>query len=197
MPSGTELALLVGMLDRMKAWLAPEPKTPPAHPLSVVLSLPYDQRDAVEKRVAGARRTEEVFRDLISGAREVVKIFSPYVDPTFTGMAGEARVPIRVVTTLREGRMKSNPVLERCSMTRPLAVRYLHEKRGGSQMFQLHAKMILSDRRAAYVGSANFTDTSLRYNLELGMYVQDRAIVDELHRLFDYLFDFVAVPARG
>ena len=191
------------MLQRLRHWLKGGPAPPgvspeeSSRPLRVVVSLPHEQKGAIGGRLTDALQTEDVFRELICGAQEIVKIFSPYVDPTFTGMVSEAKVPIRIVTTLREGRLKSSPVLERCATTRPLAVRYLHEKRNGSQMFQLHAKMILSDRVAAYVGSANFTDTSLRYNLELGLYVAEREVIDELHRLFDYLFDFMAVPARG
>ena len=91
--------------------------------------------------------------------------------------------------------MRSSPVLERFATTRPLAVRYLHEKHAKSQMFQLHAKMILVDSSAAYIGSANFTDTSLHYNFELGLYLEDRGVLTKLHAIFDYIFDFAAKPA--
>ena len=191
------------VLERLRGWLGSDGRQIRGDPestsssLRLVLSLPYEQKGPLAERLPGAIPTEELFCKLISGAREVVKVFSPYVDPTFTALASDTKVPIRIVTTIREGRIKSNPVLERCATVRPISVRYLHEKKGGSQMFQLHAKMILSDRSAAYVGSANFTDTSLRYNLELGLYVEDRAVIADLHRLFDYLFDFVAVPAQG
>ena len=161
----------------------------------LVLSLPVPLREPMEARAPGLRSTAETFRRLLSQARESIKIFSPYVDPTFTGMAQEARAPIQVVTTLREARMKSSPVLERLATTRPMAVRYLHEKHAKSQMFQLHAKMILSDRAAAYVGSANFTDTSMHYNFELGLYTEDRAAIGRLHAVFDTIFDFAARPA--
>ncbi len=187
------------MLNRIRDWLKPEregPQDPDHHPTGIVLTVPPDQGISLES-VPGARRTEEVFRDLIMGAKEIVKVFSPYVDPTFTGLASAAVVPVRIVTTVRDGKIKSNPVLERCAMARPIAVRYLHERRGGSQLLQLHAKMVLCDHRAAYVGSANFTDTSLRYNLELGMFVEDRRILDELHRLFDAVFERLATPARA
>jgi phosphatidylserine/phosphatidylglycerophosphate/cardiolipin synthase-like enzyme len=70
--------------------------------------------------------------------------------------------------------MKSSPVLERFATTRPLAVRYLCEKQGKSQLYQLHAKTILADAERAYEGSANFTDTSLHYNFKLGLYLEDR-----------------------
>jgi phosphatidylserine/phosphatidylglycerophosphate/cardiolipin synthase-like enzyme len=119
------------------------------------------------------------------------------VDPSFTTLAQEARAPIQVVTTLREARMKSSPVLERFATMRPLAVRYLHEKHAKSQMFQLHAKMILSDSRLAYVGSANMTDTSLHYNLELGVFLEDAGLIGRLHAIFDHVFEFAARPAAS
>jgi len=161
----------------------------------LVLSLPSVLRGPVEARLPGVPSTDLVFRRLLESAQKSIKIFSPYVDNSFTGMAQAAKVPIQVVTTLREAKMKSSPVLERFATTRPLAVRYLCEKQGRSQMYQLHAKMVLADATMAYVGSANFTDTSLHYNFELGLYTEDRDLIARLHALFDYVFDFAAKPA--
>jgi phosphatidylserine/phosphatidylglycerophosphate/cardiolipin synthase-like enzyme len=176
---------------------APGMDDAPANPrlAELVLSLPSVLRGPVEARLPGVLTTDHVFRKLLESARKSIKIFSPYVDNSFTGMAQTARVPIQVVTTLREARMKSSPVLERFATTRPLAVRYLCEKQGRSQMYQLHAKMILADATMAYLGSANFTDTSLHYNFELGLYTEDRDVIARLHALFDYVFDFAAKPA--
>ena len=165
------------------------------HLTDTVLSLPSVLRGPVEARLPGVLTTDHVFRKLLETARTSIKIFSPYVDNSFTGMAQAARVPIQIVTTLREAKMKSSPVLERFATTRPLAVRYLCEKQGNAQMYQLHAKMILADATMAYVGSANFTDTSLHYNFELGLYTEDRDLIARLHALFDYVFDFAARPA--
>ena len=161
----------------------------------LVLSLPSVLRGPVEARLPGVLTTDHVFRRLLETARKSLKIFSPYVDNSFTGMAQAAKVPIQVVTTLREAKMKSSPVLERFATTRPLAVRYLCEKQGKSQMYQLHAKMILADGDRAYLGSANFTDTSLHYNFELGLYTEDPEVLPRLHALFDYVFDYAAKPA--
>ena len=161
----------------------------------LVLSLPTVIRGPVETRLPGVLTTDVVFRRLLESARKSLKIFSPYVDNSFTGMAQAARVPIQVVTTLRDAKMKSSPVLERFATTRPLAVRYLCEKQGKTQMYQLHAKMILADDAMAYLGSANFTDTSLHYNFELGIYIEDREVLVRLHALFDYVFEYAAKPA--
>jgi len=161
----------------------------------LVLSLPVPLRAPISTRAPGLLSTAEVFRRMLAAARRSIKIFSPYVDPTFTGLAEAAKAPIQVVTTLRETRMRSSPVLERFATTHPLSVRYLHEKQARAQMFQLHAKMILIDSTAAYVGSANFTDTSLHYNFELGLYLEDPELLARLHLIFDYIFDVAARPA--
>ena len=161
----------------------------------IVVSLPSVLRGPVEARLPGVLTTDRVFRKLLETAQKSIKIFSPYVDNSFTGMAQAAKAPLQVVTTLRDAKMRSSPVLERFATTRPLAVRYLCEKQGRTQMYQLHAKMVLADASMAYVGSANFTDTSLHYNFELGLYTEDRDFIARLHALFDYVFDYAAKPA--
>jgi phosphatidylserine/phosphatidylglycerophosphate/cardiolipin synthase-like enzyme len=163
--------------------------------IELVLSVPVPLRAPLQARSSGILATADVFRRMIQAARRSIRIFSPYVDPTFTSLCGDARAPIQVVTTLREARIRSNPVLERFATMRPLSVRYLHEKHARSQMFQLHAKMLLVDSAMAYVGSANFTDTSLNYNFELGLYVEDRDVLARLGSIFDTVFDVAARPA--
>ena len=164
-------------------------------PADLVLSLPSSLRGSLVTQLPGVRSTDDSFRTLLESAKRSIKIFSPYVDNSFTGMAQLSRAPIQIVTTLRDSKMKSSPVLERFATTRPLAVRYLCEKQGKSQLYQLHAKMILADTDRAYVGSANFTDTSLHYNFELGLYLEDRVAIARLDALFNYVFDHAAKPA--
>jgi phosphatidylserine/phosphatidylglycerophosphate/cardiolipin synthase-like enzyme len=170
----------------------PAPERPFIEP---VVSIPSPLRNPLNTRIPGLLDSDQVFRRLLESARKSLKIFSPYVDNSFTGMAQDARVPIQVVTSLRDNKQKSCPVLERFASTRPLAVRYLREVQGKVQMYQLHAKMILADDAMAYIGSANFTDTSLHYNFELGLVTQDRAVITRLHAIFDYVFGFAARPA--
>jgi phosphatidylserine/phosphatidylglycerophosphate/cardiolipin synthase-like enzyme len=136
---------------------------------------------------------------LLAQAGRTVNIFSPYVDPTFTALLhGLAPpVPVRVVTTTRDGRQaRPNPVLERCALERNLQVRYVVERRHQAQMFQMHAKMICVDGAAAYVGSANLTDTSIHYNLELGLLTRHPQEVRTLETLFACVWETMAVPAR-
>jgi phosphatidylserine/phosphatidylglycerophosphate/cardiolipin synthase-like enzyme len=137
--------------------------------------------------------TYETFRSLFGRARSCLKVFSPYVDPSFTSLVQAARCPVRIITTSLDGR-RANPVLARCASFRGVIVRYIVERRGSSQLFQMHAKMVLSDASAAYIGSANLTDTSLHYNLELGVLTTDRAVLQQLDRVFNHLFDRASVP---
>ncbi len=190
--------MLQRILDRMLGSEAPaghDDVPIDRRPADLVLSLPSSLRSSLVTRLPGLCSTDETFRTLLESAKRSIKIFAPYVDNSFTGMAQAARAPIQIVTTLRDAKMKSSPVLERFATTRPLAVRYLCEKQGKSQLYQLHAKMILADAERAYVGSANFTDTSLHYNFELGLYLEDRDLIARLHAVFDYVFDCAAKPA--
>jgi len=186
------------LLDRSSSGdAAPGPDDPATErPLiEPVVSLPSPLRGPLAARIPGLLDSDQVFRRLLEAAKKSLKIFSPYVDNSFTGMAQDALVPIQIVTSLRDNKQKSCPVLERFASTKPLAVRYLREVQGKVQMYQLHAKMILADDVLAYIGSANFTDTSLHYNFELGLLTEDRSVLTRLHAIFDYVFGFAARPA--
>lgn len=162
----------------------------------LVMSVPHGLALDVDVRVPGIARTAGVMGELFSSARTSLNILAPYVDPTFSGLVATARVPVRVVTTPSPGRPpRPNPVLERCATVGDLGVRYLNERRDRALVFQMHAKMVVADSNRAYVGSANLTDTSVHYNLELGVLIQDALLIAQLERLFDHLFNDVAVPA--
>lgn len=162
-------------------------------PLAIpVITLPPALR---EHYLQSLSTTASVLADLFSSARRSLRILAPYVDPTFTGLVAAVRAPVEVLTTPAPGRPpRPNPVLERCSSHCDLKVRYLNERRDRVLIFQMHAKAIIADGERAYVGSANLTDTSVNYNLELGLLVDDSEVVASLTRLFDYLFQHVAVP---
>ncbi len=163
----------------------------------VVMSLPPTLREGILSRAPDVIDTRLAFERLFRSAERTLKIFAPYVDPTFTGLIQGVNAKIRMVTTVANGRpVKPNPVLERCSTTRDLVVRYLNEQKDRALMYQMHAKLILADEARAYVGSANLTDTSIHYNLELGLLTEEPAIVAALTKIFDHVFDQVAVPAK-
>ena len=163
----------------------------------IVMSLPPAWADQAASHAGGIERTAPVLAELFASAKRSLKIFAPYVDPTFTGLVAAVRAPVRIVTTPSPGRPpRPSPVLERCSTTCDLSVRYLNERRDRALLFQMHAKMILADGERAYVGSANLTDTSVHYNLELGLFIEDREAVATLERVFDFFFERAGVRAN-
>lgn len=189
------------MLDRWIRALRPAngPAEPDASglPAEIVLSIP----PALREHLDGAPpllRTYDAFARLFSTAKKSLKIFVPYVDPSFTALVALTQAPVRVLTTAGEGRgSRASPVLERCATIRDVSVRYLAERRDRALLYQMHAKMLISDGARAYVGSANLTDTSIHYNLELGLYIDHAESVRRLERLFDVLFDRVGTPSRN
>lgn len=187
------------MLERLWKGLAAKPEASEAAP-RIVMSLPPTIREGLGPEGPPLRTTYEAFSELFRSARSSLKIFAPYVDPTFTGLMAGVAAEVQVVTTICTGRGgKLNAVLERCASAAAggrVFVRYLNEQRKQTLMYQMHAKLVLADGARAYVGSANLTDTSIHYNLELGLLVDDPGMTRSLERIFDHLFKNVAVPSK-
>jgi len=189
------------MLDRwiraLRPAAGPAENGEPALPAEIVLSIPPALREHLEGGPP-LLRTYDAFARLFSSAKKSMKIFVPYVDPSFTALVALTQAPVRVLTTAGEGRgSRASPVLERCATIRDVAVRYLSERRDRALLYQMHAKMLISDGARAYVGSANMTDTSIHYNLELGLFLEHPEVVRRLERLFDVMYDRVGVPSRN
>ena len=162
--------------------------------VEIVMSVPHEHREVFIPRVPSVKFTYDAFNELFREARQEIRIFSPYIDATFTNLALLTEVPIRVLTAL--DRKKKNPgVAERCAMSRNVQVRYIHRERTDTHLYQLHSKMILADK-AGYVGSSNLTDASIHYNFELGFLVRDSATLQSLKQIFDYLYERVGFPAK-
>jgi putative cardiolipin synthase len=54
----------------------------------------------------------------------------------------------------------------------------------GASRAALHAKVVASDERIAFLGSANLTDKALAYNLEVGVIIRDPDVVRRIVRHF-------------
>jgi phosphatidylserine/phosphatidylglycerophosphate/cardiolipin synthase-like enzyme len=163
----------------------------------VVVSLPPEIRAEFMQRLPSAIATYDAFKSLFGQAKESIKIFSPFVDPTFTALVQPTSCHVNVITTIDDKKgFKGNSCLERCATHKDILVRYIVQRKSKMQMFQIHAKLILVDRNIAYVGSANLTDTSLHYNLELGLLIREDSLISDLNRMFDYMFENVAVPSE-
>lgn len=163
----------------------------------IVLSIPPAHRQDFSRRVGSVAGTYDVVAELFRTAEKQVHVFAPYVDPTFTALLQQTRARVRIVTTAREFRgLKPNPVLERCAGLGDFQARYVVEHQNKAQIFQMHAKMVLADGAAAYVGSANLTDTSLHFNFEMGLLTRDARDVASLEAVFEHVWNHMSVAAR-
>jgi cardiolipin synthase A/B len=101
--------------------------------------------------------------------------------------AARRRVQVRVVMTYDERWRGAFDQLAGCGV----AVRTYAE----NAPLYIHAKLIIVDAREAFVGSQNFSWTSLQANRELGIVTSDRAILGELATTF--AGDFGGASALG
>jgi PLD-like domain len=61
----------------------------------------------------------------------------------------------------------------------------------------IHAKVVVADGTTAFVGSQNFSESSLDYNRELGLVTSDPAIVGPIARTVTSDFDSATVFGSG
>ena len=61
----------------------------------------------------------------------------------------------------------------------------IHTFASSKKNLYIHAKMILADKNIAFIGSENFSYTSLNKNRELGIFVQDANILASLEKTFN------------
>jgi phosphatidylserine/phosphatidylglycerophosphate/cardiolipin synthase-like enzyme len=75
----------------------------------------------------------------------------------------------------------------------PQLPRLFYDPRSLSQDLEhrssLHAKCVVADRSSALVTSANFTEAAQRRNIEVGVLVRHRALVERLASYFDGMID--------
>lgn len=177
---------------------AMQPAGPAPMPADLVVSIPPALREHIQDGAPPITRTYDAFARAFSTSRQLLRVMVPYVDPSFTALAALTTAPIRVLTTAGEGQgNRASPVLERCAALRDVTVRYLTERHDRALLYQVHSKLIIADNRAAYVGSANLTDTSIHYNLELGLWTEDRETVSRLARFFDLMYERLGVRASA
>ena len=115
---------------------------------------------------------------LIDGARTSLDIENEEMaDDAITAAlcaAARRRVQVRVVMTDEGSWREAFDELAACGVQ----VRTYQE----DAPLYIHAKAIVADARAAFVGSQNFSATSLDANRELGIVTSNRAIVDQLEQ---------------
>lgn len=165
--------------------------------------------DAPSKSLAeGAPSDGETMFDdltaLLRSARQEVLLVTPYFVPGETGMAvlrelRQRGVRVRVLTASLGGTDAPIVHVGYSKYRKPLLEMgvELYELRpefqvpppagrsGVESRTNLHAKLVLVDRRTALVGSMNFDPRSALHNTEMGLQVRSAALAAELRRLMD------------
>jgi phosphatidylserine/phosphatidylglycerophosphate/cardiolipin synthase-like enzyme len=143
------------------------------------------------------RRTEDVFRDLIQTATHHLWIVNPFfsidspqVMNLFALLASriqQGNVSIRLVLrrVAPNRREFALPALRRlCTMIPKHSLNQLNayglDLNEGAERQTFHSKVIVRDDNAAYIGSANWTESSLQSAVELGVLVEGAVIQHQL-----------------
>jgi phosphatidylserine/phosphatidylglycerophosphate/cardiolipin synthase-like enzyme len=143
------------------------------------------------------RHTEHVFRDLIYSATKNIWIVNPFFSVDSLQVSNllnlialrlqQSNVFVRLLVREAEprGRERVLPSLRKlCGL---LSTRQLQRLQAYSLDFNkgltrqtLHAKIIVRDELEAYVGSANWTESSLTNSIELGLLVEGVIVREQL-----------------
>ncbi|MBZ0132423.1 MAG: hypothetical protein K8F53_07415 [Rhodocyclaceae bacterium] len=153
--------------------------------------------DAAGYASAILENTVDVFMSMAISASQRFAVMTPFLDELGAKQLVELfrRVPTGVTKVLIVRYMHGAPPLSLVGIKeelRELDVRVFDYwlPRSGSDGYEtFHAKVILTDSNVAYVGSANMTETSFFYSMEMGLLVKGQAagvvgrVVDEICRI--------------
>jgi len=158
---------------------------------SVVMTIPPKFSNEIQKRFNFVKQTEKVFKEIVGDSTKEIKIFSPYIDATLISVLEKVKpnVSIKIVTVPVKYAHGQNPLIERLKTQKKISVKYLNEEENGTQIFQLHAKVFIIDSKKMYIGSANIKETSIFYNLETGLLVQNEDVIKKYEEIFDYFYE--------
>ncbi len=161
-------------------------------PYKIVMTLPPKFKESILKKHKNIFLTDESIRNLFSQAKRKLRILSPYVDASIIDYLREIGKDVQIQFLTVPSRYGNNPVLERLKQSmKNLEIKYLFESKNEIQQFQIHAKIIICDRNNIYIGSANFRDTSILYNLESGIISNDEKLIDEYISIYDDIYSTI------
>lgn len=143
------------------------------------------------------RHTENVFRDLIYSATKSIWIVNPFFSVDSSQVSNllnlialrlqQSDVFVRLLVREAEpsGRERVLPSLRRlCGLLSNYQLQRLRayslDSNKGLTRQTLHAKIIVRDDLEAYVGSANWTESSLTNSIELGLLVEGVIVREQL-----------------
>lgn len=128
--------------------------------------------------------TSDAFLHLARRARERLVIMTPFVDATGAAWAAdifEASTAARKILVMRNSAdldaCRQEGFRLRAAAQRICDYTFRHERSDGpADIETFHAKIVLADGVAAYVGSANFLYRSREVNLECGFLLEGDAV---------------------
>lgn len=142
------------------------------------------------------RHTGETIVALLAGARQVIRMYAPYLDDGGLGAVGDAVcAAVKHGAELRFAHLEGasrDLAVARFLATLPSVSRIATTRISQERHFP-HLKLIAIDGQRAYVGSANLTWTGITRNLEIGALVEG-AGVRTIELMFDTICENEAVP---
>ncbi len=155
----------------------------------IILTLPPKFKEYILNKHKNIILTEDAIKEIFSGSKKTLRILSPYVDASVIDYLKNVEEDVKVQFLTVPSRYGNNPVLERLKQSmKNLEVKYMFESKDEIQQFQIHAKVIISDDKSIYIGSANFRDTSMLYNLESGIISNDEGLIREYISVYDDIY---------
>jgi cardiolipin synthase/putative cardiolipin synthase len=174
--------------------------------VEVVATIPAEK--AIGKRIVEIGSIDGAIRRLIVSSSKRVSVVNPFFDAFGAAAISDALigraekgVQVRVI-----GRELMGDRGEETRNVQPIQWLYDRFKESGLEdqievrdfakrdassgqlVYALHSKIVLSDANACYIGSANVTETSLRFNFELGVVLKDE-LVEPVAQLVGHLWD--------
>lgn len=139
--------------------------------------------DAIGYKAVFLENTEEIFTDLASRANQRFLIMTPFVDNKGGAKLVElfSKVPhgsIKQLIIRSQAGAPSPTLMNIQESLKKLDVQFFNywiskDHPGTYETF--HAKVVLSDSNRCYVGSANMTQSSFEYSMEMGFLVEGEA----------------------
>jgi hypothetical protein len=153
-------------------------------------SLLEQKLSALGWRTADLEPTEHAFHGLVRSAQRRLVVMTPFFDSTGAWWLKELLSYVRpgierilVLRSLEDATRKDYPtgfdVIASWLKAESVKVfNYSIPRMDGGGRETFHAKVVLCDRNAAYVGSSNVTAASLEHSMEMGVVLQGRAAAD-------------------
>lgn len=172
-----------------------ESASPAIHTLDVEFVATIPPSIIFSPDIENISQIDPSIKRLIAGAKTDLRIVNPFFDeygvsailPALLA-AAECGVNIRIITREIFNPRKNARLVKALirligafiekNLQVKLAIRdfYKWDKCGNKQIYAVHSKFLIADGNAAYIGSANLTETSLKSNFEIGVILRGEGI---------------------